>query len=282
MDSPKYTEDPDFIPEYIPEFSDDNDVDEDVNLEDQNVATIEEKEPDVAAVPETQDNPPEEIDLLIYDPSIDKDLYMDMKKNRPPNWEDPAWKYGAWVGKKEGRTTQPIKCLLCGLITTGGINRLKVHLAHINPQSSRLNVKVCPKVPMKIREEMGKLLLAKTSCKKPPLVDIELLPSDPIKRKMELSGASTRGSSTASKKITQFGKMKVVGPLGLAKDENLHDIIRKRKTEIKRQTTMVDHIKKQEKELFHQYAGRFFFTSGVPFNVALNPELWVIHYFFAI
>ena len=46
---------------------------------------------------------------------------------------------------------------------------------------------------MKIREEMGKLLLAKTTSKKPLLVDIELLPTDPIKRKMELSGSSMKG-----------------------------------------------------------------------------------------
>jgi len=259
------TEDPDFLPETMPEFSEDE-----MELVEEN------DEPSIPPKP----SQPEEVDLSIYDPSIDKSLYLDMKKNRPQNWEDPAWKYGAWVEKKEGKNTTPIKCLLCGLETTGGINRLKVHLAHINPQSTRLNVKTCPKVPMSIREEMANLLLSKVSTSnKPPLVDVEMLPSDPIKRKMTLSGASTKGSSTpstATKKITQFGKMKVVGPLGLEKDENLHDIIRKRKTDLQKQTTIVDHMKKQEKELLHQYCGRFFFTSGVPFNVAINPEFLVI------
>lgn len=36
---------------------------------------------------------------------------------------------------------------------------------------------------------------------------------------------------------------------------------------------------KQEKEWDDQYVGKFFYTSGIPFDVALNSEFWVIFHF---
>lgn len=67
----------------------------------------------------------------------------------------------------------------------------------IAPRSHKFTIikiegKNCPKYLIKIREEMTKLLLTKTASKKPPIIDIELLPKDTIKRKMELSCASTK------------------------------------------------------------------------------------------
>lgn len=44
-------------------------------------------------------SPPEDIDTSIYDPSIDENLYLDMKRNRPPNWDDSTWKYAAYPEK---------------------------------------------------------------------------------------------------------------------------------------------------------------------------------------
>jgi len=151
---------------------------------------------------------------------------------------------------------------------------VKVHITRVNPNGGKLGVRPCPKASMKIREEILKFFQNKVQSKKPAIVDVEQLPMDPTKRKMVVSGTGST-SSTASKKVMDFGVLKVKGPLGLDKGETLHDIIRKRQTETLRQSTLADHMKKQEKELLHQYGGKFFFTSGIPFNVALNPELWV-------
>lgn len=71
------------------------------------------------------------------------------------------------------------------------------------------------KAPMSIRKEITKVLLDPNE--KNPNFDIELLPTDPVKRKMVWSHAGSTSSMT-SKKVTDCGKMKVVGPLGLAKD----------------------------------------------------------------
>lgn len=81
---------------------------------------------------------------------------------------------------------------------------------------------------------------------------------------------SSVGSTTSTtKEITLCGKTIVVGLLGLKGDETRHDVVRKWRTEPKRQATIKDHMK-EEKELLDQYARRFFITSGITFNVALN------------
>jgi len=213
---------------------------------------------------------PEEIDTSIYHSSIPEELYKDMTLNRPRNWDDPAWKYAAYATKKSTNETQGIQCLLCGFICTGGIHRIKLHISRYNPSGNKLGVKTCLAAPRYIMDEMRKVLDEKISTKKPPIVDVEMKKKG--KGKMTLSIGS---SSSSVKKIVDCGKMKVVGPLGLDKNETLHDIVRKRISEGKRQTTIVDHVKKQEKTILDQYAGKFFITSGVPFNVALNDDLAV-------
>ena len=222
--------------------------------------------------PSAPQNPPDEIDTSIYHPSIPEELYLDMKKNRPRNWDDPAWKYAAQVPKQKGAVTQGIKCLLCGFVSTGGIHRIKLHIARINPSGHKLGVVGCPNAPMRIREELKQVLEAKIASRKPPIVEVELLSSTKGKGKMTMSGA---GSSSSVKKVVDCGKMKVIGPLGLEKDQTLHDIVRSRRSQGQKQTTIADHMKKEEKAIVDQCGGKFFITSGVPFNVSLNADLAV-------
>lgn len=79
--------------------------------------------------------------------------------------------------------------------------------------------------------------------KKNLIVDIECLAKDAMNRKMVQSNVGLT-SSTTTKEVTSCGKMAIVGPLGLKSEETLHGVVRKRKTEAKQQTTIVDHMKK--------------------------------------
>ena len=214
-------------------------------------------------------------DRSVYDKSIEERLITDLNFQRPQHWDDPTWKYAAYAPEEQhGTKTMPVRCLLCGFLSKGGIYRVKLHITRISPTNSKLNVKPCPTATMQIREEISAFLLKKTTKKPTPFVDVERLPTDKIKRKMFLSGVGS--TSSGSKEITSCGKTIVVGPLGLKGDETLHDVVRKRRTDPKQQTTITDHMKKQERQLLDQYAGRFFITSGVAFNITLNAELQVI------
>lgn len=102
MDSPNHS-DPDFLPKPFPVdvdgFSEELDVDDNIILEDENLddvidsqavdiieeVTTREEDSNVTAVPTSRINSPEEINLSIYDAASKKELYMDMKKNHPPN-----------------------------------------------------------------------------------------------------------------------------------------------------------------------------------------------------
>ena len=49
---------------------------------------------------------------------------------------DIGWEYGIWPNPNN---TDKVKCLLCGKVCSGGIHRLKQHIAHIPGQ-----VSACP------------------------------------------------------------------------------------------------------------------------------------------
>ncbi|CAN6181851.1 unnamed protein product [Urochloa humidicola] len=65
------------------------------------------------------------------------------------NFEDVGWDYGVPVD----RNKNVIKCKLCGLLVTGGIYRLKVHIAGISVQ-----VKACKHSKEEDRERCKKAI----------------------------------------------------------------------------------------------------------------------------
>lgn len=69
------------------------------------------------------------------------------------------------------------------------------------------------------RYYQGTILVKIPSRKLKPLVDIEHLPKDFVKRKIALSDVSSPSSKT--KEVKSCGKIKVAGPLGLEKGEAL-------------------------------------------------------------
>ena len=71
------------------------------------------------------------------------------EKNAPRNRFDPGWDHGVEVGSRQ------VQCNFCKEIHSGGIYRLKHHLA-----GTRKNVSTCPSVPEKVREKFVALLYA--------------------------------------------------------------------------------------------------------------------------
>ena len=71
------------------------------------------------------------------------------RKNAPRNRSDLGWEHGVEVGSRQ------VQCNYCEEIHSGGIYRLKHHLA-----GTRKNISVCPSVPKKVREKFVALLYA--------------------------------------------------------------------------------------------------------------------------
>ena len=73
-----------------------------------------------------------------YDPKVDK--------ARKANSNDPGWKYGYWANLQK---PDKVTCTLCDTEVSGGIKRLKQHLA-----GGYGDTKMCPKTTTAIRKEM--------------------------------------------------------------------------------------------------------------------------------
>ena len=71
------------------------------------------------------------------------------RKNAPGNRSDLGWEHGVEVGSRQ------VQCNYCKEIHSGGIYRLKHHLA-----GTRKNVSACPSVLEKVREKFVALLYA--------------------------------------------------------------------------------------------------------------------------
>ena len=94
-------------------------------------------------------------DRSVYDKSIDERLINNLNFQRPQHWDDPTWKYAAYAPEEQhGTRTLPVRCLLCGFLSKGGIYRVKLHISRVSPTGSKLNVKPCPRATMPIREEI--------------------------------------------------------------------------------------------------------------------------------
>lgn len=60
---------------------------------------------------------------------------------------------------------------------------MKVHITRISPMNGRLDAKHCRKATMEIKEEIASVLLKNAMKPRIPIVDVEHLPKDKIKRK---------------------------------------------------------------------------------------------------
>jgi hypothetical protein len=80
-----------------------------------------------------------------YDPKSDP-------TRKPRKSADPGWKYGFWP---DLQNKDKVECTLCGQVVSGGIKRLKQHLA-----GAYGDAKLCPKASSGLRKEMTSYLEA--------------------------------------------------------------------------------------------------------------------------
>ncbi|XP_030959348.1 uncharacterized protein LOC115981337 [Quercus lobata] len=161
------------------------------------------------------------------------------RKNAPGNRSDLGWEHGVEVGSRQ------VQCNYCKEIHSGGIYRLKHHLA-----GTRKNVSACPSVPEKVREKFATLLYAQSeaSIKKKRWYTIEEEDDgndDELVEVQQLHSSKGRGKHIGS----------------------MDKFVTKNK-----QVTMNRVFKKGERDLVIQQIARFFYTSAIPFNCVKNPE----------
>jgi hypothetical protein len=90
---------------------------------------------------------PSSVNNVNYDPKTDK--------ARKASSNDPGWKYGYWANLVN---RDQVTCTLCDTIVSGGIKRLKQHLA-----GGYGDTKICSKTTTAIRKEMRDYLESKRS-----------------------------------------------------------------------------------------------------------------------
>ena len=72
---------------------------------------------------------------------------------------DPTWEHGFRMPELKNGSI----CKYCGhQMRSGGVTRLKMHLAHLDPSH---NMKFCNNVPHQVKEEMRIVLHSKTEAK---------------------------------------------------------------------------------------------------------------------
>ncbi|CAH9109736.1 unnamed protein product [Cuscuta epithymum] len=164
---------------------------------------------------------------------------------------DPAWEHGDEIKKPglEGKTYKYVKCRYCGQQTTGGVSRLKNHLA-----GTRKNVKPCPAVSDKIKNEMLNMLKLSENTKTVYKRNREeLIESGSYYQSSNPSAEDSSGVNNSQRGVR--------GPI----DRFVVDVDNENKNcapvgdKERRQHTCLD-------------VGRFFIENGIPFNVANSPS----------
>ncbi|KAI0526896.1 hypothetical protein KFK09_002489 [Dendrobium nobile] len=173
--------------------------------------------------------------------------------------KDPAWKYGAQVevsgeGAKKGYVY--MKCNFCEKRITGGVKRLKDHLA-----CTHVNVGPCAKVPDEVKKECTNYLKKFATTKEVTQRNMEEMIGN-----SSYYGSQHEGSSTESHLVSSDRGSR--GPmdrfmLNIDNDENINT------QDIQPPTTT--------KELRNRVCldiARFIYENGIPFNVVRSPS-WI-------
>eukprot|EP00267_Zea_mays_P043214 XP_020395281.1 uncharacterized protein LOC111589220 [Zea mays] len=127
-----------------------------------------------------------------YDPKSDP-------TRKPRKSTDPGWKYGFWL---DLQNKDKVECTLCGQVVSGGIKRLKQHLA-----GAYGDAKLCPKASSALRKEMTSYLEANKR-KRPMFLD-EDEEDDEVVEVAAADGANDTSAveSQASKVQPSSGKL---------------------------------------------------------------------------
>ncbi|GAV79120.1 LOW QUALITY PROTEIN: zf-BED domain-containing protein/DUF659 domain-containing protein/Dimer_Tnp_hAT domain-containing protein, partial [Cephalotus follicularis] len=149
---------------------------------------------------------------------------------------DPGWEHGIDVDS----TNRRVQCKYCGVIRSGGVYRLKHHLA-----GTSCNVEACPNVPEEVKQKFIDLLRTHTE--------------ESQKKKRSRYGIDDDNDDDEVEQVKK------------RKGKNTMDCF-VTKTKTKNQTTINQIFKKQERDDVCQQICRFLYTSAFPFNCVNNPE----------
>ncbi|XP_010244177.1 PREDICTED: uncharacterized protein LOC104588069 [Nelumbo nucifera] len=184
-------------------------------------------------------------------------------KRRGVNRRDPAWKYGTEMEEpiKNDKTYVYLKCNFCEKQISGGVKRMKEHLA-----GTRRNVAPCKYAPMEVIQEMKEYLDKFKEKKKRDVQEIEVYGIGDCHRESigdacQVVRTPVEGSSDASS--TSKG---VRGPMDqfVVSGHNVSKQCEKH--------TTLNAVRKEERDRVCQSIGRFFFENGVPLTVCNSPS----------
>ncbi|WVZ83648.1 hypothetical protein U9M48_030776 [Paspalum notatum var. saurae] len=184
---------------------------------------------------------------------------------------DPAWKYCTLpdMSKK-----YQLKCIFCQQLCSGGITRVKYHLAHI-PKSG---VAKCPKVPTDVKDMMHELLTKnkakkQNKCKEKASARAEVNLSDSEEESSEEEGGNSvvvlnpgrAGSATSSKggPMERFSKPTIEDATTANKGTSLSNKV---------QTKLSTQKREERRDRACEYISQFFYEASIPHNVVNLPS----------
>ncbi|KAI3764008.1 hypothetical protein L2E82_14008 [Cichorium intybus] len=174
---------------------------------------------------------------------------------------DPSWKYGVEIevpDQKKGY--KYLKCNFCNKIITGGVKRMKEHLA-----CTHKDVAPCAKVPIEVKDEIKqylknfastKIALQQNFKERVDYVTCSVSSNGSCENSMEDTNSSHSGSSRGIREpMDRFMKSK--------EDDEYERMMAGE--------NMTPMSAKEHRNKVCLDIGRFFFENGIPFNCATSP-----------
>lgn len=177
---------------------------------------------------------------------------------------DPSWKYGVEIevpDQKKGY--KYLKCNFCNKIITGGVKRMKEHLA-----CTHKDVAPCAKVPIEVKDEIKqylknfastKIALQQNFKERVDYVTCSVSSNGSCENSMEDTNSSHSGSSRGIREpMDRFMKSK--------EDDEYERMMAGE--------NMTPMSAKEHRNKVCLDIGRFFFENGIPFNCATSPSFF--------
>ncbi|CAD6202927.1 unnamed protein product [Miscanthus lutarioriparius] len=175
-----------------------------------------------------------------YDPKVDK--------ARKANSNDLGWKYEYWANLQK---PDKVTCTLCDTEVSGGIKRLKQHLA-----GGYGDAKICPKTTTAIRKEMRDYL--ESNNRRRPLFNEEddEPPEEPADVVVATAASNTKAKPKVNKSIVEMLR------------KTPEELVDERRKGCSQPTIPAKIRTKEEKHYVDQQWALWFYECGVPFNAA--------------
>ncbi|RDY00852.1 hypothetical protein CR513_15908, partial [Mucuna pruriens] len=168
---------------------------------------------------------------------------------------DIAWK---WNSLKDKNNRKSVMCDFCLKTSTGGITRAKKHQLGI-----RGDVGACRKIPEDIKLELKATFEQKKAENE---IYMEGVQDEGDEEEIVRHKSGKRPATSSTEFLLRKKNVNVKGPLDLHFFKRPEETIQLGKN--KRQTSINDACQKDARARTIQYIARFFYTNGIPFNVA--------------